>query len=44
MERLKITHLQRLANQLLDAFPDTKRVTKSHIPVVNALAQIDVIV
>ena len=33
----KIIHLQNIANQLLDAFIDLKRVTKSHIPVANAL-------
>ena len=35
-------HLQNLTNQLLDAFIDTKKVTKSHIPIANALAWIDV--
>ena len=28
----KIIHLQNIANQLPDAFIDTKKVTKSHIP------------
>ena len=37
-----IIHLQNLANQLLDAFVDAKKVTKSHIPIVNALAWIEV--
>ncbi|KAJ9544626.1 hypothetical protein OSB04_024333 [Centaurea solstitialis] len=32
MEVLKIMHLQEIANQLPDAFTDTKRVTKSYIP------------
>ena len=32
----KIIHLQNLASQLLDAFIDPKRVTKSHIPATNA--------
>ena len=32
----KIIHLQNLASQLLDAFTDPKRVTKSHIPAANA--------
>ncbi|KAJ9556926.1 hypothetical protein OSB04_011540 [Centaurea solstitialis] len=35
-------HLQEIANQLPDAFTDTKRVTKSYIPVVNAPARVDV--
>ena len=34
-------YLNEIANQLLDAFTDTKRVTKSYIPVVNAAAQIE---
>ena len=38
-----IIHLQNLANQLLYAFVDAKKVTKSHIPVVNALARIKVL-
>ncbi|KAK1427731.1 hypothetical protein QVD17_16425 [Tagetes erecta] len=38
----RIMHLQDIANQLPDAFTDTKRVTKSHIPVVNAPARIDI--
>nr|GEU52566.1 putative RNA-directed DNA polymerase [Tanacetum cinerariifolium] len=32
-------HMQEIKNQLPDAFTDTKRVTKSYIPAVNALAQ-----
>ncbi|KAJ9544551.1 LOW QUALITY PROTEIN: hypothetical protein OSB04_024258 [Centaurea solstitialis] len=42
MEVQKIMHLQEIANQLPDAFTDTKRVTKSYIPVVNAPARVDV--
>ena len=34
--------MQRIANELPDAFIDTKRVTKSHIPALNALARIDI--
>ena len=34
-------HLQEIANQLSDAFTDTKRVTKSYIPTVNAPARIE---
>ena len=36
-------HLQAIANQLPDAFVDTKRVTKSHIPAVNAPARIEIL-
>ena len=32
----KIIHLQRIANELPDAFSDTKRITKSYIPAENA--------
>ena len=35
-------HLQEIANQLPDAFTDTKRVTKSYIPAVNAPAWIEI--
>ena len=35
LEIQKIIHLQKLANQLSDAFIDSTRVTKSHIPTVN---------
>ena len=42
LEVQKIIHLQNLANQLPDAFIDTKKVTKSYIPTANTLAQIDV--
>jgi hypothetical protein len=34
--------LQRIANELPDAFIDIKRVTKSHIPALNAHARIDI--
>ena len=37
-----IIHLQNLANQLPDAFVDTKKVTKSHIPVANVPARVDI--
>ena len=43
LEVQKIIHLQNLANQLPNAFIDTKKVTKSHIPVANAPARIDVL-
>ena len=33
-------HLQNIANQLPDAFIDTKKVTRSHIPAANTLARI----
>ncbi|KAL6313754.1 hypothetical protein AAG906_010173 [Vitis piasezkii] len=39
-----IIHLQNLANQLPDAFIDTKKVTKSHILAANTPARIDVLV
>ena len=38
----KIVQLQSLANQLPDALADPKRVTKSHIPVVNVPIHVDV--
>ena len=34
--------MQGLANQLPDAFIDIKKVTKSHVPVVNTPTYIDV--
>ncbi|KAM2003558.1 hypothetical protein ACFX15_027107 [Malus domestica] len=37
-----IVHLQGIANQMPDTFNDASKVTKSHIPVANALARIDV--
>ncbi|KAJ0694724.1 putative RNA-directed DNA polymerase [Helianthus annuus] len=39
----KIIHLQRIVNELPDAFTDTNRVTKSHVPGSNAPARIEVI-
>ena len=36
----KIVHLQTIANQLLDAFIDATKVTKSHIPAVNVPARV----
>ncbi|CAN1250021.1 Copia protein [Linum perenne] len=42
LEVQKIIHLQGLANQLPDAFTDLNRVTKSHVPAINAPAKIDV--
>ena len=44
LEVQRIIHFQNLANQLSDAFIDTKKVTKSHIPTANTPAQIDVLV
>lgn len=35
-------HFQEMANQFPDALTNTKRVTKSYIPVVNFLAQIEI--
>ncbi|XP_056698558.1 uncharacterized protein [Spinacia oleracea] len=42
LEVQKIIHLQSLANQLPDAFTNPNKVTKSHIPAVNAPIKIDV--
>ena len=42
LEVQRIIHFQNLANQLLDAFTDTKKVTKSHVPAANTPAWIDV--
>ena len=42
LEVQKIINLQRIANELPDAFTDTNRVTKSHIPAINAPARIDI--
>ena len=36
LEVQRIVHLQNIVNQLSDAFTDPKRVTKSHVVVVNA--------
>ncbi|CAB4263719.1 unnamed protein product [Prunus armeniaca] len=38
----KIVHLQQIANQMPDAFTDTGKVTKSHIPAANTPARIDI--
>ena len=35
-------YLQNIANQLLDAFVDAKKVTKSHIPIANVPSKIDI--
>ena len=42
LEVERIVHLQGLANQLPYAFINIKKVTKSHVPVVNVPAHIDV--
>jgi hypothetical protein len=42
LEVQKIIHLQQIANQLPDAFIDTKRVTKSYIPAENVAARIEI--
>ena len=42
LEIQRVIHLQNLANQLLDAFINTKKVAKSYIPVANSPARIDV--
>ena len=42
LEVQRIIHLQKLVSQLPYAFIDTKKVTKSHIPISNAPSQIDV--
>ena len=42
LEVQKIIHLQKIANQLPDAFTDLKRITKSHIPAENVPIRIDV--
>ena len=42
LEVQRIIHFQNLANQLPDAFIDTKKVTKSHTPTANTPARIDV--
>ena len=38
----KIIHLQNIANQLLDVFADTKKVTKSHIAAANVPSKVDI--
>jgi hypothetical protein len=42
LEVQRIIHLQSLANELPDAFTDHKRVTRSHIPAVNAPERVQV--
>ena len=42
LEIQKIIHLQNLANRLSDAFIDSIKVTKSHIPAANIPAQIEI--
>ena len=42
LEVQRIIHLQNLANQLPEAFTDTKKVTKSHVPAANTATKIDV--
>jgi hypothetical protein len=42
LEVQRIIHLQGLANELSDAFTDHKRVTRSHIPAVNAPERVQV--
>ena len=42
LEVQMIIHLKNLANQLPDAFVDTKKVTKSHIPAANVPARVDI--
>ena len=42
LEVQKIIHLQGLANQLSDAFIDSTKVTKSHIPAANIPAMIEI--
>ena len=42
LEVQMIIHLQNLTNQLPDSFVDTKKVTKSYIPVANVPARVDI--
>jgi hypothetical protein len=42
LEVQRIIHLQSIANQLSDAFIDNKKIVKSHIPVANTPAKIEV--
>ena len=42
LEVQRIIHLQNLANELPDAFTDHKKVTRSHIPAVNAPERVQV--
>ena len=43
LEVQRIIYLQNIANKLPDAFTNTKKVTKSHVPIENTLARIDVL-
>ena len=43
LEVQRIIHLKNLVNQLPDAFTDTKKVTKSHVPAANTPTRIDVL-
>ncbi|XP_074346917.1 uncharacterized protein LOC141685728 [Apium graveolens] len=38
----RIIHMQNIANQMPDAFNDSRNITKSHIPAVNTPARIDI--
>ena len=38
----RITHLQKISSQLLDAFTDTAKVTKSYIPAANTPTRINI--
>ena len=40
LEVQRMINLQKITNQLPDAFIDTKKVTRSHIPAANTLARI----
>ncbi|KAL0533448.1 hypothetical protein IC582_030288 [Cucumis melo] len=42
LEFQKIIHLQSVANQMPDAFTDTKKMTKSYIPAANAPSRIEI--
>ncbi|GJT84799.1 hypothetical protein Tco_1066516 [Tanacetum coccineum] len=42
IEVQKIMHMQEIANQLPDAFTDTKRVTRSYIPAINAQTRVEI--
>lgn len=42
LEVQRIIHLQNIANQMPDAFTDTGRVTKSHIPAANTPARVSI--
>ena len=44
LEVQRIINLKNLTNQLPDAFIDTKKVTKSHIPTANTPTRIDILV